>query len=75
MHDCLRVILDFYCREMGIDLADGVLNTELQHFPAPGSILHPLNNRDSERDTYGGYWHEVTVSYWHHLASDSTNTS
>lgn len=120
VHDCLSIILDFYCREMGVDLgqyeredgwwekggnlylenlpaagfsqvsapqhgdivlmqirskvpnhagvflAEGVLKTEPQHFPAPGSILHHLYNRDSKRDPYGGYWREVTVSYWRH---------
>lgn len=120
VHDCLSIILDFYRREMGIDLgdyeredgwwdkggnlylenlpdagfekvstlahgdivlmqirspvpnhagiylADGVLKTEPEHYPAPGSILHHLYGRDSKRDTYGGYWGEVTVSYWRH---------
>ncbi|MBJ2345587.1 MULTISPECIES: C40 family peptidase [Pseudomonas] len=118
VHDCLSIILDFYRREMGIDLgsyeredgwwdkggnlylenlpaagfekvpapqhgdivlmqirspvpnhagiylADGVLRSEPEHYPAPGSILHHLYNRDSKRDVYGGYWSEVTVSYW-----------
>ena len=47
-----------------IYLADGVLKTEPDHYPAPGSILHHLYNRDSKRDVYGGYWAEVTVGYW-----------
>lgn len=47
-------------------LEDGVLKTEPGHFPAPGSILHHLYGRDSRRDTYGGYWGEVTVSCWRH---------
>ncbi|MFC6297669.1 phage tail protein [Pseudomonas sp. CCM 7893] len=120
VHDCLSIILDYYRREMGIELgdyqredgwwdnggnlyldnlpaagfdqvsrlqqgdivlmqirspvpnhaaiylADGVLKTEPEHYPAPGSILHHLYGRDSKRDTYGGYWGEVTVSYWRH---------
>lgn len=120
VHDCLSIILDYYRREMGIDLgnyqredgwwdkggnlylenlpaagftpveglqqgdivlmqirspvpnhaaiylADGTLTSEPAHFPAPGSILHHLYGRDSRRDTYGGYWAEVTVSCWRH---------
>ncbi|SCZ75237.1 NlpC/P60 family protein [Pseudomonas sp. NFPP18] len=126
MHDCLSIVLDFYCREMGIDLgqceredgwwekgrnlylenlpaagfvqvsapqhgdmvlmqtrskvpnqagvylADGVLKTEPEHFPAPGTILHHLYSRDSKRDIYGGYWREVTVSYWRHKCVQTT---
>lgn len=120
VHDCLSIILDYYRRELGIELgdyqredgwwdkggnlyldnlpaagfvqvsqlqqgdivlmqirspvpnhaaiylADGVLHSEPEHYPAPGSILHHLYGRDSKRDTYGGYWGEVTVSYWRH---------
>ncbi len=120
VHDCLSIILDYYRRELGIELgnysredgwwdkggnlylehlpkagfervgdlrqgdvvlmqirspvpnhaaiylADGVLKTEPEHYPAPGSILHHLYGRDSKRDTYGGYWDEVTVSIWRH---------
>ncbi|WP_404938387.1 Mov34/MPN/PAD-1 family protein [Pseudomonas sp. JDS08PS003] len=120
IHDCLSIILDYYRRELGIELgsyqredgwwekggnlyldhlpqagfervndlrqgdvvlmqirspvpnhaaiylADGVLKSEPEHFPAPGSILHHLYGRDSKRDTYGGYWDEVTVSIWRH---------
>ncbi|MGB7645054.1 MAG: Mov34/MPN/PAD-1 family protein [Pseudomonas fluorescens] len=120
VHDCLSIILDYYRRELGIELgdypredgwwdkggnlyldnlpaagfvqvsqlqqgdivlmqirspvpnhaaiylADGVLQSEPEHYPAPGSILHHLYGRDSKRDTYGGYWGEVTVSFWRH---------
>jgi proteasome lid subunit RPN8/RPN11 len=44
----------------GIYLADGILQTEPQHYPAPGTILHHLYGRDSGRDVYGGYWAEAT---------------
>lgn len=120
VHDCLSIILDYYRREMSIELgnfqredgwwdkggnlylenlpaagfeqvsrlqqgdivlmqirspvpnhaaiylADGALKSEPEHFPTPGSILHHLYGRDSRRDTYGGYWDEVTVSCWRH---------
>jgi len=52
-----------------IFLADGVLKTEPEHYPALGSILHHLYNRDSKRDVYGGYWSEATVSIWRHHGS------
>jgi len=125
VHDCLSIILDYYRREMGIELGDydredgwwdkganlylenlpaagfeqvsqlqqgdivlmqirspvpnhaaiyledGVLKAEPDHFPAPGSILHHLYGRDSRRDTYGGYWAEVTVSCWRHQSKIS----
>ncbi|WP_432218765.1 C40 family peptidase [Pseudomonas kribbensis] len=128
VHDCLSVILDYYRREMGIELGnyqredgwwnkggnlyldnlpaagfeqvsrlqqgdvvlmqirspvpnhaaiyleDGVLKSEPDHFPAPGSILHHLYGRDSRRDTYGGYWAEVTVSCWRHRSKSLTGT-
>ncbi|MCI8210773.1 hydrolase Nlp/P60 [Pseudomonas sp. S25] len=121
VHDCLSIILDFYRREMGIELgnydredgwwerggnlylehlpeagfervgspehgdivlmqvrstvpnhagiylADGVLKTEPEHYPAPGTILHHLYGRDSKRDNFGGYFQEVTVSYWRYI--------
>ncbi|WP_430445288.1 MAG: hypothetical protein ACQZ2J_29305 [Pseudomonas piscis] len=57
----------------GVYLADGVLKSEPEHYPAPGSILHHLYGHASERDTYDGYWSEVIVSYWRHLASYSAN--
>jgi proteasome lid subunit RPN8/RPN11 len=44
----------------GIYLADGMLKTEPDHHPVPGSILHHLYGRDSKRDVYGGYWTEAT---------------
>nr|WP_280800174.1 NlpC/P60 family protein [Pseudomonas mediterranea] len=50
----------------GAYLADGVLKTEPEHHPAPGSILHHLYNPNSKRDVFGGYWTGVTVSYWRH---------
>jgi len=44
----------------GIYLADGKLNTEPEHYPALGSMLHHLYGRDSRRDIYGGFWAEAT---------------
>lgn len=45
---------------------DGTLSSEPNLYPTPGSILHHLVGRDSKRDVYGGYWSDVTVSYWRH---------
>ncbi|MDH0745726.1 C40 family peptidase [Pseudomonas sp. GD03842] len=44
----------------GIYLADGILKTEPEHYPAPGSILHHLYGRDGRRDVYGAFWTEAT---------------
>lgn len=44
----------------GIYLESGVLASEPQHYPAPGSILHHLHGSSSRRDVYGGYWAECT---------------
>jgi len=44
----------------GIFLADGILKTEPDHYPAPGSILHHLHGKEGRRDVYGGYWAEAT---------------
>ena len=122
LHDCLSIVLDYYRREMGIELgeyereddwwnngqdlyrdllpkagfeqiygdelkqgdvilmqirspvpnhaavylADGIIRTEPDHYPCPGSILHHMYGRDSKRDPYGGYWRENTVSVWRH---------
>ncbi|MBP3999914.1 C40 family peptidase [Pseudomonas koreensis] len=41
-------------------LADGILKSEPEHYPAPGSILHHMYGRDSRRDVYGGQWAEYT---------------
>lgn len=116
--DCLTIVLDFYRREMGIELGNyhreddwwnkghnlyldllpaagfvkvsdlkhgdvvlmqirapvpnhagiylesGILTSEPDLYPAPGSILHHMYGRDSKRDPYGGYWAENTVSIW-----------
>lgn len=45
---------------------DGILPSEPNLLPTPGNILHHLLGRDSKRDVYGGYWSDVTVSYWRH---------
>ena len=45
-------------------LADGILKTEPQHYPAPGCIVHHMYGQDSRRDVYGGYWAEKTVGVW-----------
>lgn len=120
-HDCLGIILDFYRREMGVELGNykrednwwnkgenlyldllpkagfkkvenlehgdvvlmqvrspvpnhagvylktGILETEPNLYPAPGSILHHMYGRDSKRDVYGGYWAENTVSIWRYV--------
>lgn len=39
-----------------------------------GQMLHHMHSRLSSRDTYGGYWHEVTRSIWR-LRSVSTTSS
>lgn len=44
----------------------GIITTEPDLYPAPGSILHHMYGQDSKRDVYGGYWAEVTVSIWRH---------
>ncbi|SDJ37981.1 C40 family peptidase [Pseudomonas abietaniphila] len=44
----------------GIYLADGILKTEPEHYPAPGSLLHHLYGRDGRRDIYGAFWAEST---------------
>lgn len=118
--DCLSIVLDYYERELGIDLGhysradnwwnegqdlyrellpkagfvqvgaplqkgdvvlmqirapvpnhagvylgdDGILASEPDLYPTPGSILHHLYGRNSTRDTYIGYWQEKTVSVW-----------
>lgn len=49
----------------GIYLANGTLKTE-ECYPQPGVVLHHLYGRLSRRDNYGGYWRDVTVSYWRH---------
>lgn len=121
VHDCLSIVLDFYRREMGVELGNyvreddwwnkgqnlyldllpqagfekvgdlkhgdivlmqvrspvpnhagvyletGILKTELELYPAPGSILHHMYGRDSKRDVYGGYWAENTVSIWRYV--------
>jgi proteasome lid subunit RPN8/RPN11 len=51
----------------GVYLADGILQTEPQHYPAPGCILHHMYGQDSKRDPYGGYWLEKTVSIWRYV--------
>lgn len=124
VHDCLSIVLDYYRREMGIDLgsyerqdnwwndgenlylenlpkagfyqvfspeqgdvilmqirspvpnhagvflADGIIASEPEHYPAPGSILHHMYGRESKRDIYGGYWAENTVSIWRHAGKN-----
>lgn len=35
-----------------------------------GSILHHLYGRLSSRDVYGGYWQEVSRSFWRHMPSE-----
>lgn len=118
--DCLSIVLDYYKREMGVDLGvyeredlwwdkgkdyyrellpkagfveadlplrkgdvvlmqvrspvpnhagvylgdDGIISSEPNLYPAPGSILHHMYGRDSCREVYGGYWQEKTVSIW-----------
>lgn len=118
--DCLTVVLDYYQRELGVDLGkferpsedwhknnediytrellqkgfekitgtpaqgdivlmqirakvpnhaaifleNGMLATEPEHYPAPMSILHHVQGKNSVRDIYGGYWAEKTVSIW-----------
>lgn len=47
-------------------LETGIIESEPDLHPAPGSILHHLYGRDSRRDNYGGYWAENTVSVWRH---------
>lgn len=123
VHDCLSIVLDFYRREMGIELGNykreddwwnkgqnlylellpmagfekvntlehgdvvlmqvrspvpnhagvylktGILQTEPELYPAPGSILHHMYGRDSKRDVYGGYWAENTVGIWRYVGN------
>lgn len=124
--DCLSIILDFYSREMGIELGqydreDGWWDNgkdyyrellpkagffpvdELQHgdivlmqirskvpnhaaiylkdgrlksepcYPQDNMILHHCYGRLSRRDTYGGYWSDVTVGYWRHKDAAASN--
>lgn len=49
----------------GIYLETGKLQSE-ECFAQPGTILHHLYGQLSRRDNYGGYWSDVTVSYWRH---------
>lgn len=126
VQDCLQIIIDFYQRELGIDLghyereddwwnkgkdyyrellpkagfyevedlqqndlvlmqvrspvpnhagvylADGKLKTE-ECYPQPGVILHHFYDRLSCRENYGGYWQDVTVSYWRHKDANREN--
>jgi len=129
--DCLSVVLDYYKREVGIDLGEferpsedwntknddiytrelsakgfstitgapeqgdivlmqirskvpnhaaiflenGILSTEPEHYPAPMSILHHLQGKNSIRDIYGGYWAEKTVSIWRHKNSKQSGST
>lgn len=47
-----------------IYLAGGVLSSQPDLLPTPGSILHHVYGRDSTRDVFGGYWLKNTVSVW-----------
>lgn len=124
--DCLTIVLDFYKRELNIDLGDydredGWWETgkdyyrellpkagffevkDLQHgdivlmqirspvpnhagiyledgqlksepcYPQDHMLLHHLYGRLSRRDTYGGYWADVTVGYWRHKDAAASN--
>lgn len=51
----------------GVFLADGILQTEPQHFASPACIVHHMYGQDSKRDPYGGYWLEKTVSIWRYV--------
>lgn len=53
----------------GVYLADGMLRTEPEHHPAPGSILHHLYGRDSKRDPFGGFWRESARHFMRHKDS------
>jgi len=48
----------------GIYLKEGILRTQPDLHPTPGSILHHMYGSDSKRDVYGGYWLKHTVSIW-----------
>lgn len=48
----------------GIYLKSGILRTQPELYPAPGSILHHMYGSDSKRDVYGGFWLKHTVSVW-----------
>jgi proteasome lid subunit RPN8/RPN11 len=50
----------------GIYLADGKLQTEPDHHPMPGCILHHLYGRDSKRDLFGGYWRDAARLFLRH---------
>lgn len=51
----------------GVFLADGIIASEPEHYPAPSSILHHMHGYESRRDIYGGYWAENTVSIWRYV--------
>ena len=48
----------------GVYLEHGILKTQSDLFPTPGSILHHMYGGDSKRDVYGGFWLKHTVSIW-----------
>lgn len=54
----------------GVFLADGIIASEPEHYPAPSSILHHMYGQLSRRDVYGGYWAENTVSMWRYVGKN-----
>ena len=50
----------------GIYLDDGLLATEPDLHPAPGTFLHHRYNKKSSRDVYGGMWADYTVLFLRH---------
>lgn len=53
----------------GIYLETGLLTSESVTHPHPQCILHHLIDRESRRDTYGGYWADVTVGIWRYVGN------
>lgn len=50
----------------GIYLDDGLLASEPDVHPAPGTFLHHRYNKKSTRDVYGSMWADYTVLILRH---------